>query len=290
MQEAIDNTVTQVGEVANNAEAWSFSWKNFWDGVIDYGTNIAIALAILIIGIMIAKRISKMVRKLLTKKDYDSSLQGFLASLVSISLKVLVVLTALSQLGIQMTSFVALIAAAGLAIGMAFSGTLGNFAGGIMILIFRPYKIGDYIVAQGEEGSVQEIQIFNTILLTLDQKKVFLPNGPVASGTITNITHQKTRRVDFTVGIAYGDNYDDAKAILQKFVDEDDKIIKDGNNFIGLVELGDSSVNLTVRVWCTLDNYWDVYFKMNERIYKEFSQAGLHIPFPQMDVHVHETK
>lgn len=272
---------------AGQAQNWTFEWPAFWDKVIEYGTNIAVALAVFIIGMTIVKRIAKMISKLLKKKDYDASLQGFLVSMVTITLKILVILTALSQLGIEMTSFVALIGATGLAIGMAFSGTLGNFAGGIMILIFRPYKVDDYIVAQGEEGVVLDIQIFNTILLTLDQKKVILPNGPVANGTITNVTHQKTRRVDFTVGIAYGDSYDNAKAILQKFVDEDDKIIKNGENFIGLVELGDSSVNLTVRVWCTLEDYWNVYFKMNERIYKEFGEAGLNIPFPQMDVHVH---
>jgi len=272
---------------AGQAQNWTFEWPAFWDKVIEYGTNIAVALAVFIIGMTIVKRIAKMISKLLKKKDYDASLQGFLVSMVTITLKILVILTALSQLGIEMTSFVALIGATGLAIGMAFSGTLGNFAGGIMILIFRPYKVDDYIVAQGEEGVVLDIQIFNTILLTLDQKKVILPNGPVANGTITNVTHQKTRRVDFTVGIAYGDSYDNAKAILQKFVDEDDKIIKNGENFIGLAELGDSSVNLTVRVWCTLEDYWNVYFKMNERIYKEFGEAGLNIPFPQMDVHVH---
>ncbi|MDG1915303.1 MAG: mechanosensitive ion channel [Crocinitomix sp.] len=271
---------------AGQAQNWTFEWPAFWDKVIEYGTNIAVALAVFIIGMMIVKRIAKMISKLLKKKDYDASLQGFLVSMVTIILKILVILTALSQLGIEMTSFVALIGATGLAIGMAFSGTLGNFAGGIMILIFRPYKVDDYIVAQGEEGVVLDIQIFNTILLTLDQKKVILPNGPVANGTITNVTHQKTRRVDFTVGIAYGDSYDNAKAILQKFVDEDDKIIKNGENFIGLAELGDSSVNLTVRVWCTLEDYWNVYFKMNERIYKEFGEAGLNIPFPQIDVHV----
>ena len=271
---------------AGQAQNWTFEWPAFWDKVIEYGTNIAVALAVFIIGMMIVKRIAKMISKLLKKKDYDASLQGFLVSMVTITLKILVILTTLSQLGIEMTSFVALIGATGLAIGMAFSGTLGNFAGGIMILIFRPYKVDDYIVAQGEEGVVLDIQIFNTILLTLDQKKVILPNGPVANGTITNVTHQKTRRVDFTVGIAYGDSYDNAKAILQKYVDEDDKIIKNGENFIGLAELGDSSVNLTVRVWCTLEDYWNVYFKMNERIYKEFGEAGLNIPFPQMDVHV----
>lgn len=289
MQDTLYTIAVETQEAAVESTGWTFSWPAFWDKVIEYGTNLAIAIAVLVIGMMIVKRVSKMFGKLLKKKDFDESLQGFLISMVSITLKILVFLTALSQLGIEMTSFVAIIGAAGLAIGMAFSGTLGNFAGGIMILIFRPYKVGDYIIAQGEEGTVEEIQIFNTILLTLDQKKVILPNGAVANGTMTNVTHQKTRRVDFTVGIAYGDDYDKAKAVLERFVKEDGKIIQDAENFIGLVELADSSVNITVRVWCKLDDYWDVYFKMNERIYKEFGQEGLNIPFPQMDVHVHNS-
>lgn len=282
------NTIAETASKVKEAgESTFFNWDNIWDKVIEYGTNLAIAIVILVIGMMIANRIAKMFGKLLRAKNFDDSLQGFLISMVSISLKILVVLTALSQLGLEMTSFVALIGAAGLAIGMAFSGTLGNFAGGIMILIFRPYKVGDFVAVQGEEGTVLEIQIFNTILLSLDQKKIILPNGLVANGIMTNMTHQKVRRVDFTVGIAYGDNYDNAKALIQGFVDDDEKIIKEAENFIGLVSLGDSSVNLTVRVWCKVEDYWDVYFKMNERIYKEFGQAGLHIPFPQMDVHVH---
>ena len=153
---------------------------------IDWGINLAIAVAVLIVGMMIAKRVTKMISKLLTKKEYDKSLQGFLVSMVSISLRILVVLTALGQLGVEMTSFIALIGAAGLAIGMAFSGTLGNFAGGVMILIFRPYKVDDLIEAQGETGIVKEVQIFNTILLTLDNKTIIIPNGPLANGNITN--------------------------------------------------------------------------------------------------------
>ena len=202
----------------------------------------------------------------------------------------MVVLTALTQLGVEMTSFVALLGAAGLAIGMAFSGTLGNFAGGVMILIFRPYKVGDLILAQGEQGIVQQIQIFNTILLTLDNKTVIIPNGALANGNITNFTHQEIRRVDFTVGIAYGDDYDTAKATLKRFIDEDERILGDQNNFIGLGNLGDSSVNITLRAWCKTEDYWDVFFLMNERIYKEFGQNGLNIPFPQMDVHLHNEK
>jgi len=170
---------------------------------------------------------------------------------------------------------------------MAFSGTLGNFAGGIMILIFRPYKVGDLIKAQGEEGIVSEIQIFNTILLTLDNKTIIIPNGALANGNITNYTMQKMRRVDFTVGIAYGDDYYNAKTVLERFIAEDDKILNDPAPFIGLGALADSSVNITLRVWSKTEDYWDVYFRMQEKIYTQFGKEGLNIPFPQMDVHVH---
>jgi small conductance mechanosensitive channel len=283
----VDNTVSAVTE---NINQMGSNMDIVWEKTIEYGSSLLIALVILIVGFMIAKRISKMIKKVFEKKDFDPSLQGFLISLVSIALKILVVLTALSQLGIEMTSFIALIGAAGLAIGMAFSGTLGNFAGGVMILIFRPYKVGDYIKAQGEEGTVQQIQIFNTILLTVDNKTIIIPNGAMANGNMTNYNEQPKRRVDFTVGIGYGDDYDTAKAVLQRFIDEDEKILKDEANFIGLGELADSSVNLKLRVWTKTEDYWEVFFRMNEKIYKQFGKEGLNIPFPQMDVHVHNAK
>lgn len=289
MQE-VTNTVNEAAtNVATETAGWDFDWSTFWDKSIEYGTNLVIAVAVLVIGMMITKRITKVVSKILKKKDFDEALQGFLISLVSISLRILVVLTALSQLGLEMTSFIALIGAAGLAIGMAFSGTLGNFAGGIMLLIFRPYKIGDFIQAQGETGIVQQIQIFNTIILTTDNKTIIVPNGAMANGNITNFTMQDKRRVDFTVGIAYGDDYEKAKEVLSRFIKEDEKIIQDEANYIGLGALADSSVNITLRVWCKTEDYWDVFFKMNEKIYKEFGKEGLNIPFPQMDVHVHNT-
>ena len=290
----IQEDATPVLDAVNNVEEKvapsSFSWDSIVEKSIEYGLNLAVSTAVLIIGLIIAKRLSKMFAKILKKRDFEPSLQGFLVSLVSILSRILVVLTALTQLGVEMTSFVALLGAAGLAIGMAFSGTLGNFAGGVMILIFRPYKVGDLILAQGEQGIVQQIQIFNTILLTLDNKTVIIPNGALANGNITNFTHQEIRRVDFTVGIAYGDDYDTAKATLQRFIDEDERILGDQNNFIGLGNLGDSSVNITLRAWCKTEDYWDVFFLINERIYKEFGQNGLNIPFPQMDVHLHNEK
>ena len=282
---AVDNTINSVKDNVND---WGVNMDTIWEKTIEYGTSLIMAIVVLVVGFMITKRITKVFHKMLTKKDFDPSLQGFLISLVGITLKVLVVLTALSQLGIEMTSFIALIGAAGLAIGMAFSGTLGNFAGGVMILIFRPFKVGDYIKAQGEEGTVQQIKIFNTILLTVDNKTVIVPNGAMANGNMTNYNEQPKRRVDFTVGIAYGDSYDNAKAVLERFIAEDDKILKEEANFIGLSELANSSVNLKMRVWTKTEDYWEVFFRMNEKIYKQFGQEGLNIPFPQMDVHLYK--
>lgn len=255
--------------------------------IVEYGTSLLFAVAVIVIGFWIVKRINNLVRRTFEKKDFDPSLETFLASTIAITLRILVIITALSQLGIEMTSFVALLGAAGLAIGMAFSGTLSNLAGGVMILFFKPYGVGDFIEAQGEKGTVKELRIFNTILITLDNKTVIIPNGPLANGNMINYSTQTKRRVDFTVGIAYGDDYDTAKNTLLEFVKDDPRIIDAEDNFIGLVELADSSVKITLRVWCKTEDYWAVFFNMNERIYKEFGSKGLNIPFPQMDVHVH---
>ena len=255
--------------------------------IVEYGTSLLFAVAVIVIGFCIVKRINNLVRRTFEKKDFDPSLETFLASTIAITLRILVIITALSQLGIEMTSFVALLGAAGLAIGMAFSGTLSNLAGGVMILFFKPYGVGDFIEAQGEKGTVKELRIFNTILITLDNKTVIIPNGPLANGNMINYSTQTKRRVDFAVGIAYGDDYDTAKNTLLEFVKDDPRIIDAEDNFIGLVELADSSVKITLRVWCKTEDYWAVFFNMNERIYKEFGSKGLNIPFPQMGVHVH---
>ena len=254
--------------------------------LIDVGIRIAITLAILIIGFWIAKVLSKAIVKVLKKRGADDSLVSFIRSLTSIGLKVLVLITAMSQLGVEMTSFVAILGAAGLSIGLAFSGTLSNFAGGVMILLFKPFKVGDYVNMQGEEGTVKEILIFNTNLTTLDNKIIILANGAVANGTVTNFTKAEKRRVDWVFGIAYGDDLKVAKVLLDKFISEDERILKEGANFIGVGELGDSSVNITVRAWVKTEDYWNVFFTMNERVYNEFGDAGLSIPFPQMDVHM----
>lgn len=271
----------------NSIENWLHLEKDSISNLLlEIGARVGIALAVLIIGFWLAKQLSRGLEKILVSRSTDPSLVSFLRSLTSIGLKVLVVISAVTQLGVEMTSFVAILGAAGLAIGMAFSGTLSNFAGGVMILLFKPFKVGDYIETQGEKGNVKEILIFNTILTTLDNKVIILANGSVANDTIINYTKAKKRRVDWTFGIAYGDDLKTAKDLLYKFISEDDRILQDEENFVSIGELGDSSVNLAVRAWVDVDDYWPVFFSMNERVYEEFGAAGLTIPFPQVDVHV----
>ncbi len=189
-------------------------------------------------------------------------------------------------MGVNTSSLVALLASVGLAVGMSLGGTLQNFAGGVLIVIFRPFKIGDFISAQGMDGIVNEIQIFNTHLLTSDNKEVILPNGALATGVMTNYSKQKTRRVEWVFSISYGDNYDKAKAILRGFCDDDQRILKTPEPFIALGKLNSSSVDITVRAWVNSMDYWMVFFSMNEKVYKTFEQEGLNIPFPQMEVNM----
>ena len=251
-----------------------------------YGLKVLGAIAALLVGLWLIKIINRSVRKALDRGKLEESLKPFITSLISWTLKTLLFISVLGMLGIQMTSFIAIIGAAGLAIGMALSGTLQNFAGGVMILLFKPFKVGDFINAQGYSGTVKAIQIFNTILNTPDKQTIIIPNGGLATGSLTNYSTEPQRRVDWTFGIGYGDDYDKAKAVLMRLINEDDRILKDPEPFIALAELGDSSVNLTVRVWVHSADYWSVYFDMNEKVYKTFPEEGLNIPYPQMDVHV----
>jgi small conductance mechanosensitive channel len=194
------------------------------------------------------------------------------------------------MLGIHMTSFIAVLGALGLAVGMALSGTLQNFAGGVMLLIFKPFKVGDYIEAQGYSGSVKEIQIFNTILNTPDKKTIIIPNGGLSTNAMTNYSTEPLRRVDFTFGIGYGDDIDKARKIILDVIAQDQRILKDPAPFVGVVSLGDSSVNLTTRVWANAADYWNIFFFLNETVKKTFDQQGISIPFPQHDVHVFQSK
>ncbi len=257
--------------------------------VLEYGPKLLAAIAVWIIGSWIVKTLSRSFGRLLEKRDTDPSLQPFLKSLVSTLLKLLLVISVLSMLGVEMTSFIAVLGAAALAVGMALSGTLQNFAGGVMILLFKPFKVDDVVEAQGFLGKVKEIQIFNTILKTPDNKTIIIPNGPLATSAMTNFSTEPQRRVDWTFGIGYGDDVDQAKSVIKELCDQDSRILKDPELFIAVSELADSSVNFTVRAWVNADDYWDVYFEMNEKIYKTFDSRGLNIPYPQMDVHVHQT-
>lgn len=258
------------------------------DFVMQYGPKLIGAIITLIVGLWIVKRISKFFNKSLEKKEVDPSLRPFLSSMLNTLLKVFLVVSVLSMMGIEMTSFVAILGAAGLAVGLALSGTLQNFAGGVIILILKPFKVGDFIEAQGYSGSVSSIQIFNTILKPPDNKTIIIPNGGLSTGALTNYSTEPTRRVDWTVGIGYGDDIEKARKILLDILTSDERVFKDPAPFIQVSALADSSVNLATRVWVNSGDYWPVSMETNEKIYNEFNKQGINIPFPQMDVHVHQ--
>ncbi len=270
---------------------FGYTQSEIIDLIISVGINLLIAIVILFVGFKLAGIISRSLGKILEKRNSDIGLVTFLKSFFAIVIKLLTIITVFTQLGVEMTSFVAILGAAGFAIGMAFSGTLSNLAGGVMILLFKPFKVEDFIEAQGETGIVKEIQIFHTIMNTTDNKTIIIPNGPLSNGNITNYTMQEIRRVDFSFGFAYGEDYQLAKKVLMDLYLNHPKVLKDPEPFIGLGELADSSVNVTVRLWTKVEDYWDVYFYMNEKVYEKFNETeGLSIPFPQMDVHVDQVK
>jgi small conductance mechanosensitive channel len=264
----------------------NFEWSSISSLVVSFGTKLLGEIVVLVIVLWIIKYLTGIIRKMMLKSKMDDSLVPFLSSLINNLLKVLLAISVLGMLGIEMTSFIALIGAVGLAIGMALSGTLQNFAGGVMLLIFKPFKVGDFIEAQGHSGTVKEIQIFNTILNTPDNKVIIIPNGGLSTGTMTNFSQLPTRRVDWTFGIAYGDDVDKAEKVLNKLIKEDIRILKDPEAFVAVTELADSSVNLVVRVWVNSADYWGVFFDMNKKVYQSFDKEGINIPFPQMDVHL----
>ncbi len=263
-----------------------FDWKPIYDWVIHNGLKVLIAIVIAVVGLWIVNSIVKGFRRILIARKIDETLVPFIVSLASVTLKVLLFISVITYVGIQMTSFIAVLGAAGLAVGMALSGTLQNFAGGVILLILKPFKVGDYIEAQGHAGIVKEIQIFNTILTSVDNKIVIIPNGGLSSGVMTNYTKESTRRVDIVFGISYGDDLDKARDIIKEVALKNELVHKEPEVFVGLVELGDSSVNLATRMWTNTADYWAVYFYMMEFVKKEFDKQGISIPFPQRDVHV----
>jgi len=253
---------------------------------IEYSVRIMGAIAIFIIGKWVAKKIANFVGSLLDRGNVDVTLKAFIMSIINILLLIVVILAAVKNLGVDTTSFIAILGAAGLAIGLALQGTLGNIGSGVILILFRPFEVGDTISTGGETGTVESISLFNTTLLTPDNKVILIPNSTVAGGSITNFSKKTTRRVDFVFGIGYDDDLKLAKSTLQKIVDEDSRILKDPASFIGVGELGDSSVNFTVRVWVKAEDYWGVHFDTNEKVKLTFDEKGISMPYPQMDVHL----
>lgn len=260
------------------------------DLAIQYGGNIVLAIITLIVGLWIVKRVTHVFRKTLDKRGVDESLVPFLSSLINALLKVLVIISVAGMVGVEMTSFVAVLGAAGLAVGLALQGSLSNFAGGVLILILKPFKVGDFIEGAGTSGTVREIQIFYTYLTTPQGQEIIVPNGQLSNNSITNYSFNDTRRIDMTFGIGYGDDIDKAKEILHRLCAEEKRFIEEKGITIFVEALADSSVNIRVRGWSAISDYWDILGAFNEKVKKAFDQEGVGIPFPQMDLHLVEDK
>jgi len=256
--------------------------------ILTYGPKIVLAILVLIIGLWIINRFTRVVRKMMEARNVNVSLIGFVSSLTNIGLKALLLISVAGMIGIQTTSFIAILGAAGLAIGLALQGTLANFAGGVMVLVFKPYKVGDLIQAQGHLGVVKEIHIFVTILLSPEKKTIIIPNGAISNGDITNFTTEGEIRVDMTFGISYSSNIKKAKEVLLKVMQDHPNVLKDPAPFVGVSALADSSINLAVRPFAKPEDYWTVYFDIYENGKEALDKAGITIPFPQMDVHLNK--
>lgn len=266
----------------------SITITNMTTGLISLCHRLVAAVLIYAVGSFLIKRLIKLIRKIMQKKQIEPSLYSFADSLITIGLYFVLAIAVISTLGIETSSLVALIASAGVAIGMALSGTLQNFAGGVMILIFRPYRVGDYIIAQGYEGTVQQIQIFNTILATPDNQVIIIPNGGLSTGAMKNVSKETIRRVDLNVEVAYGTDPDKLRDVLNKLIADDQRVLKDDAHLpaIPMTKMDSSSIVFQMRMWVNTSDYWGVLFDMTEKTYKSLQAAGIEIPFQQLDVHV----
>lgn len=298
---AVSDTVKEVGEkmisidpkspqeIVSQSISWFDSATNWLTtNGLSFCVSLLGALAFLFIGFWVSKLIVKALRKMMVRKNSDPGLISFVSSLANIALKIMIIISVMGMVGIQMTSFIAVLGAAGIAVGMALQGTLSNFASGVMILIFKPYKVDDYIEANGVAGVVKEIQIFNTIITTVDNKTIIVPNGSLATNTLTNYSKQPIRRVDWTVGVSYGTDFNVAKESIMRILNADSRVLKDPEIFVSISSLSDSSVDIVVRVWVNSPDYWDVYFDFYNTVYAKFNEEGISFPFPQMDVHIKE--
>jgi len=253
--------------------------------VLPWGINIVLALAVFLLGKFVVRMLVRFSRKMMAKAKVDSILVNFIASIINTILLLFVVIAALDQLGVETTSLIALIGAAGLAVGLALQGTLQNLASGVMLIIFRPFNSGDFVEAAGASGVIEEIGIFTTTMRSGDNREIIIPNGEIFGGTIVNYSKRSTRRVDMVFGIGYDDDIKKAKEIISKILDEDERVLEDPAPLVAVAELADSSVNFNVRPWCKTEEYWNVYFDTHEKIKLTFDAEGISIPYPQMDIH-----
>jgi len=253
-----------------------------------YGLKIVLAILLFVIGKKVSRWIGELAKKGLTKSKMDPTLVGFLGNILNALLLAAVVIAMLDLVGIQTTSLVAVIGAAGLAVGLALQGSLSNFASGVLLILFRPFKQGDFITAGGESGVIEEITLFTTMMRTPDNKAIIVPNSTITGGSITNYSTKPTRRVDMVFGVSYKDDIRKVKSVIQSVLDTDERILNDPAPTIGILELADNSVNFAVRPWVKAPDYWDVFFSLNERMKLRFDEEGISIPFPQRDIHLHK--
>jgi len=259
------------------------------ESALKWGPSVIAAIVTLVLGWIIAGILTGMARRIMRRAKLEETLVGFSCNIIKTGLLALVVITAIQKLGVPTTSFVAVIGAAGLAVGFALQGSLANFAAGVMLIIFRPFKVGDFIEAGGTSGIVEEIAVFATTMRTGDNKRIIVPNSSITDGNITNYSANATRRVDMVFGIGYDDDIKAAKEVLQGLLDADERVLKDPAPTIAVSELADSSVNFVVRPWVNSADYWAVMFDMTEKVKLAFDEKGISIPFPQTDVHLHQT-
>lgn len=272
---------------AEGLDKLSLITQQLIDSGVQAGGHILKAVLVFIVGRFLISLLKRLTARLMDKREVDVSIKTFVKSLVNILLTILLIISVVGALGVETTSFAALLASAGVAIGMALSGNLQNFAGGLVILLFKPYKVGDWIehTNQSVSGTVKEIQIFHTILTTADNKQIYIPNGSLSSGVIVNYSYQKTRRVEWIVGVDYGEDYAKVAKVMREILDADKRILTDPAPFVALNALDASSVNVIARVWVNSGDYWNVYFDINQAIYDTFNKEGINFPFPQLTVH-----
>lgn len=284
---SIEGAAEQTAEIVKNVQNVNLEQviQQVITFCVDAGKSILLAAVIFIAGRFLISVINRLVAQMMERRKIDATIQSFLRSFINILLTILLLISVVSALGVNTTSFAALLASAGVAVGMALSGNLQNLAGGLIILLFKPYKVGDYVDAQGVSGTVKEIQIFHTVLVTPDNKIIYVPNGSLSSGSVTNYSLSQLRRVDWTVGVEYGTEIEKVRQTVLDLIKKDSRILTDPAPFIALSALADSSVNITIRVWVKNEDYWGVFFDMNQNIYEVFNREGISFPFPQVTVH-----